>query len=344
MKGFHLGATLVLALVFASLIWYAVCFNSYVERMTAVPLGLSKNYCEVTVFYDGLTPGTNEQKAEFMARLLALIENKEVTIVASMQSLAIGLYDGQGTYSSCLMTSGQPLDPGAFQQNNLLINADSHAYTEIGSDMIYLWGGTEFEVVGIYDSSHPLSAISGAEYICSLFHQRLIRDSTLAGRYRIDTPDKNLRDEIVAFFEESGCHFSYYTSFNKSLWTLFKEYFFGVGNLLGHIRILWLAIVTYFSCFTLLYNIICTQKKFAATSLHFGATRFDLFFTFGKRMLLNLCLGTIAGLGIYLLLTNYRPTVQLVVVAALINLVLTSLTYAIAFSLVKFEIIEGEKA
>ena len=90
MKGFHLGATLVLALVFASLIWYAVCFNSYVERMTVVPLGLSKNYCEVKVYNAGLVPGTNEQKAEFMARLLALIENKEVTIVASMQSLAIG--------------------------------------------------------------------------------------------------------------------------------------------------------------------------------------------------------------------------------------------------------------
>jgi len=348
MKGFRLGLIIIHTLVFMSLSWFIGGFDGFIVNKADPPLGLSASYMELNVSNVPLVPGTYEQKAEFMAQLLALVQNREITIVAEKGSTGVGLYDTQEIYGTYPMLSGHPLDSREFEKDKLIINENSYIYTKLGDDMIHTVGNTEFEVVGIYNGLHPLATVK-AEYILSLFHPQFIKDNYLSGIYSIDAPDEDLRNEIIAFFEGYGSYYSYRFPCNKSLGILFKEYVLGTEGYLGHQKSAWKVVVTYLVYFTLLYNIVCNLKKVAAICLHFGATKFKLLVTFGKAMFFNICAGTLTGIGIYHLLMKViwgsrSLTIQWALVAALINLVITCLLFTLAFFLVKFRIKEGEMA
>ena len=349
MRRVHWGVFLVFALFFASFLWFVGGFTDFVERKTAPPLGLSKDYLTLNAYMADLGFTTYEQKAEFMARLLALVENREVTIVHLSGYLAIGLYDGRELYGSSPLIFGRSLGPADSRQDKLLANGN---YLKAGDDMVYHWDKADFEIVGIYDSAHPLAESRETEFICSLFNPKYIKGCYISGTYHIDTSDSELRASIIALFEEPGRgQVAYYTPANKSSWAFLKDYLFGYHNYMGNTKYLGLALLTCFACFTLLYNIIWGQKKFAAISLHFGATRAGLFLVLGKRILLNLLPGTAAGLGLYLLLQKLGRiwggstlAEQTVFTVFGLTLVLLGLIFTLAFSLVKFEIKEGEKA
>lgn len=347
MKGFRFGL-IINALVCMSLSWFFGGFDSFVVNMTDPPLGLSASYMELNVFNVPLVPGTYEQKTEFVAQLLALIQNKEITMVVEKgSSTGIGLYDTQEVYGTYPMLTGHHLDSEKFEQDKLIVNESSYIYTKLDKDMIYTVGNTEFEVVGIYNSQHPLAAIQKAEYICSAFHPQFIRDNSLSGRYRIDTPDERLRNDIIVFFEEHDSSFSYLSPYNKSLGILFKEYIQGTKGYLGHQKSAWRMVVIYFAYFSLLYNTLYNLKKVAAISLHFGATKFKLLVTFGKAMFFNICAGTLTGIGVYHLLMKViwgsrSLTIQWALAAALINLIISYLLFTLGFLLIKYPIKEGE--
>jgi len=333
-----------------SMTWFIVSFNGFAESMTIPPLGLSDNYVELNVFNVPLVPGTYEQRVEFMAQFFALVQNKEITIlVETGSSTGVGLYDTQETYSAYPLLSGHHFDSTATELDQLLVNTNSYINSKLDDSMTYTVGNTVFTVAGIYNNLHPLAAVKGAEYICSLFHPQFIRDSDLSGRYLIDTPDKEFRNEIVAFFEEYGSFYSYQMSSGKPLGTLFKEFLLGTGFIVGNLKMMWMIVINYMVYFTLLYNTIWTHKKLASIGLHFGATKFKLFATFSKVMFLNLCLGILTGIGFYHLLMKVfigdsSLTIQLALVAALINLVMVYLLFTLAFYSINFRIKEGEIA